>query len=337
MQTFFHVMMLCGLLVATDVLADEGDNAAKADETRRSGAWTSGGKQFWSDYIVQDHWRVQRNVYTGHYRLLNADNRRQTWGTYGHCQREFNRLRIDGRIPSLKKEVVVTLHGMGRTRESMTGMGEYLAKECGFSLINVSYASTRDRIDSHARALASVVEHLEDVETVHFVAHSMGNLVLRRYLAMRMATEPVESSLPAVGRIVMLAPPNQGSSMAKRLRDNEVFRLVAGIGGAELAERWDEIEPNLKTPEGEFGIIAGGSGNPLLSNPVLTGDDDAVVTINETKLDQAADFCVVPVVHTLIMDDERVREYTQRFLQHGFFISEDKRNRLGKLEQEKTK
>lgn len=327
-RAFLTLLAACMLSIGAPALADDGDKTDKADVKASAGSWTGGGKQFWSDYFIGNNWRIQRNVYTGHYRLLDENNRRRTWGTFGHCRRKFEASRDDQQALMWKKQVVVTLHGMGRTRESMTGIGEYVAEQCGCSVVNLSYASTRDRIESHARALASVVKHLEGVEKVHFVAHSMGNLVVRRYLAMRERNDSKARGLPAVGRIVMLAPPNQGSSFAKRLRDNELFRLVGGVGGAEFAERWDEVEKDLLTPQGEFGIIAGGGRRPGLKSPVLDGDNDVVVTVEETKLDGADDFRVVPVIHTFIMDDERVRNYTENFLKHGYFVSEAERKRL---------
>ena len=33
---------------------------------------TLGGKQFWTDYLVQHAWRIQRNEVTNHYRLLSG-------------------------------------------------------------------------------------------------------------------------------------------------------------------------------------------------------------------------------------------------------------------------
>ena len=53
---------------------------------------TGGGKQFWTDQFVHHGWRIQRNIYTGHCRLLDNKDFRRAWGTYQGCQREFRRL-----------------------------------------------------------------------------------------------------------------------------------------------------------------------------------------------------------------------------------------------------
>ena len=283
---------------------------------------TGGGKQFWTDRFVHHQWRIQRNVYTGHYRLLDDKDFRRAWGSYDGCRQEFERLRVKNDLPPVCGKVVVTVHGLGRSRKSMAGIGKYLADEGGFTWINVTYASTRDTIDAHGQALAEIVGQFTEAEEVHFVAHSLGNLVTRRYLADRIGQG---NRGPRLGRMVMLAPPNQGAQIAEQLHNNELFQLVYGLSGGQLSGGWKAIEQRLATPPFPFGIIAGGRGEGGANNPLLTGDDDFVVTVEETRLPGATDFLVVPVLHTFFMDDPTVRECTLRFLQEGHFVSENKR------------
>ncbi|MDY0170927.1 MAG: lipase [Thermoguttaceae bacterium] len=281
---------------------------------------TCGGKQFWTDRLVHHDWRIQQNVYTGHCRLLDGNDVRRAWGTHEGCRQEFEQLRLPEELPPVRGKVVVTVHGLGRSRQSLAGMGEYLAKEGGFTWINFSYASTRDSIDAHGKALGQVIGELNEAEEVHFVAHSLGNLVVRRYLAERALAEP-EARRPPLGRFVMLAPPNQGAQLAARMGDGELYRLILGASGSQLAAGWDDVEPRLAIPPCPFGIVAGGGGDGGLNNPLLEGDDDLVVTVAETRLPGAADFVVVPVWHACITDAPVVRQYTLRFLQNGYFVS----------------
>ena len=285
---------------------------------------TGGGKQFWTDRFIHHGWRIQRNVYTGHYRLLDDKDFRRAWGSYEGCKQEFERLQAKNNLPPVRGKVVITVHGLGRSRKSMAGIGKYLADNGGFTWINVTYASTRDTIDAHGMALGQIVNELTGAEEVNFVAHSLGNLVIRRYLANR-AKMPPEQQGPPLGRFVMLAPPNQGAQIAEQLHNNKLFQLVFGLSGEQLSGGWNEIEQRLAIPPFQFGIIAGGRGEGGANNPLLSGDDDLVVTVEETRLAGAADFLVVPALHTFIMDDPTVHECTLRFLQHGHFVSEDAR------------
>lgn len=285
---------------------------------------TGGGKQFWTDRLVHHGWRIQQNVYTGHCRLLDDNDVRRAWGTRDQCQKAFDRLRVELALPPVHGKVVVTVHGLGRTRQSMAGMGACLAKRGGYAWLNFSYASTRDSIDAHGKALLEVLQALDEAEEVHFVAHSLGNLVVRRYMHER-ALAPLEARGPRLGRFVMLAPPNQGAELAVRMRDNELFRLIFGASGRQLAVQWDEVERRLAIPPCPFGILAGGQGEAGVNNPLISGDDDLVVTVAETRLAGAADFLVVPEFHTFIMDAPAVRQSTLRFLQHGYFLSSEAR------------
>ena len=54
-----------------------------------------------------------------------------------------------------------------------------------------------------------------------------------------------------------------------------------------------------------------------------------MVTVESTRLAGAADFAVLPVLHTIMMDDATVQEYTLRFLRHGYFVSEAERHPIG--------
>ena len=46
----------------------------------------------------------------------------------------------------------------------------------------MGYPTTRGSVDSHARSLDSVVRSLEGMSEINFVAHSLGNLVVRHWL-----------------------------------------------------------------------------------------------------------------------------------------------------------
>lgn len=86
----------------------------------------------------------------------------------------------------------------------------------------------------------------------------------------------------------------------------------------ELGAAWDELRPRLGTPQ-TFGVIAGSTNGGVGMNPLIPGDDDLVVGVEETRLDGADDFLVVPSVHTTIMNNEAVIAAVRRFLRHGRF------------------
>jgi hypothetical protein len=91
-----------------------------------------------------------------------------------------------------------------------------------------------------------------------------------------------------------------------------------------LARHWPKLAATLAVPPCEFGIIAGGRCAARGHNPLLAGDNDLVVTVEETRLGGARDFAVVPVLHTFLMNDPKVRKLTLRFLKHGEFGADER-------------
>ena len=286
---------------------------------------TFGGMQFWSDELVHHDWRIQRNVVTGHCRLLDDQNFRHAWGSYDDCRQAFDALKEANQLPPVNGKVVIVLHGLVGTRFAMTDLCRHLHDKGEYTPINVSYASTRGSLADHAASLAKVIQNLDGATEIDFVAHSLGNLVLRHYLADQ--TNPEKNLRPdaRIKRIVMLAPPNNGATLAVRFKDQKLLEVVLGQSAKQLAAEGPKICNRLATPPCEFAIIAGGQGDDDGINPLINGDDDLVVSVAETRLPGARDFAVLPIIHRKMSCDPTVCEYTLRFLQHGYLVSEEQR------------
>lgn len=287
---------------------------------------TLGGKQLWGDELHFHDWRIQRNAFTGHYRLLDGADLRHAWGSFEQCRQRLEEIKQQLGLPPMEGQAVLVLHGLFRTRSAMKSLADYLEREGGYHVFRISYPSTRGDIDVHAEALAKVIENLEGIEEIHLVAHSLGNLVVRRYLATHTDPAAGKKPDPRIRRMVMLAPPNNGAEMAKIANRTGLFQLTAGVGGSHFVRDWEEFQKRLAIPAFEFGILAGGAGSEKGRNPLLAGDDDLIVTVEETRLPGARDFLVLPVLHTWMMNNPRVQECTLRFLQHGYFVSEEERD-----------
>jgi hypothetical protein len=289
---------------------------------------TLGGSQFWSDELVLGGWRIQQNALTGHYRLLDDKDFRRGWGTYEQCAATLDELRTREKLPVVEGRTLIALHGLFRSRDQMEGIGQHLAEQGNYTLINVGYASTRRSLDDHAQSLARVIDNLKDATEIDFVCHSLGNLVVRRYLGEANQAQPKWKPDPRIKRIVMLGPPNNGARFAKLFKDNKLYAVVAGPSGKQLSESWDEAQKLLAVPQLEFGILAGGKIGQVPTNPLVPGDDDWLVSVEETKLPGARDFRVVPCLHGELMEDHKVRECALCFLKQGCFTTDEARQPL---------
>ena len=287
---------------------------------------TLGGRYFWTDLLLFHDWRIQRNAFTGHCRLLSEDNDRLAWGSFAECRKTLDTIKRQRNLEPMSGRAVILLHGLADPRRNMGGMKDYLEKTGHYTVLNFTYASTQGGVGKHAAALARVMDNLDGIDEVNFVAHSLGNLVIRHYLGDQ--TDETSGRLPdpRIKRFVMLGPPNRGAHLAVRFANNGVFRFFTGTSGEQLGRKWGELQAKLAIPASEFGIIAGGKFAGRGGNPLIEGDDDFIVGVEETRLAGARDFIVLPVIHATMMNDRRVRQCTLRFLEQGCFISEEKRH-----------
>jgi pimeloyl-ACP methyl ester carboxylesterase len=308
---------------------------------------TLGGKQFWADELHFHQWRIQRNIFNERCRLLDGHNLRYASGSYDECLAALDRIKQDRHLPPMKGKAVVVLHGLGRSRASMESLCRYLHDKGGYETFNIEYPSTRYDMAQHARTLRHLINHLDGIEEINFVGHSMGNIVIRHYLGDLARQDPLKQSANAAaadrrakmrfGRFVMLGPPNRGALLAETFADNVLFKEITGDAGQELGRDWPQLEKRLATPDFQFGIIAGGKGNDKGYNPILVGDNDGVISVETTKLTGAHDFVRLPTLHSFMMDNPKVQQYVLCFLQHGHFISAAERHPLEKSDATEKK
>ncbi|WP_420455839.1 esterase/lipase family protein [Rubrivirga sp.] len=200
------------------------------------------------------------------------------------------------RPPSEPRELVVLVHGMGRTPLSMAPLAVSL-RRAGYRVLNVGYDSQGPSVAEIGAAVGVEVEEAlgeEPASQVHFVGHSLGTVVIRWLL--------VNDPPDAVGRAVLLAPPNQGSRQADR------FARWAGWALPPIRE--------LRTTGGTAVDLGAPSGVDVA---VIAGDRDGKVAVAETCLDGAA-HAVVPSGHTVLMMRPRVMRRVRSFLDTGDLV-----------------
>ncbi len=287
----------------------------------------------WTDQLYFHQWRIQRHVDTQEHRLLNEDGDTCQTGDFRACLERLEQIKREQHLPPMQGKAVLLLHGLAAPRWSMQLLARHLREECGYCTFVFEYASTRSTVDSQARGLANVVKSLEGITEINFVGHSMGNIVIRRYLAGDNTPAEGWRPDPRIGRIVMIAPPNHGSITANRLSDNALFQQLLGKSAQQLGSEWRDLEQRLAIPSVEFGIIAGGFGNRLGLSLLVPGDDDGRITVETTRLAGATDFTVVPAVHEFIANDPRVFALTRQFLISGYFNSLAKRQSIPRVPQ----
>lgn len=300
-------------IVADSIPEDSRDDSKGPNPATR----TLGGRQFWGDVRFFRGWRIQKNVLTGHHRLLDPEDHRFASGTFDECTTALEKIRETRKLAPMSGKAVILIHGIGRSSKSFSIMAKSL-REDGYTIVGFDYPSTRLSLPKLTKFLHSVLQSLDGIESIDLVCHSMGGLLVRTYL--------MDHSEPRFRRLVMLGVPNKGARMADRLKSNPLFRAVLGPAGQQLVSDKDGLISRLPTPDFEFGVIAGGRSAVRGYNPLIPGDNDSTVSVSSTRLPGAQDFVMFPVIHSFLMTDKRCITATRSFLKTGRFHPHDDAN-----------
>ena len=313
---FWLVTAVLGLVSFTldDCLISAADDPPDDSNTTKPGSFampfnvplkTTGGAQVWTDYRFRGGYRLQKHSLTGHWRVLDESDVRRAWGNREQCL-DF----IDGAQPASTvgqaPHYVILLHGLMRTNRSMAPL-EKSFNEAGYeNVVRFAYASTRSSIGDHSAALRELIEDLPADATFSFIGHSMGNIVVRHMVGDLQRDGDPHDVLRRSKSMVMLGPPNQGASIARRLAPTGLYGIVTGKGGLELGPKWSEFEEKLATPPFPFVIVAGDVSEKVVKNPLVDGAGDFVVSLEEAELEGREALHRVPVLHSFMMNDDAV-------------------------------
>jgi pimeloyl-ACP methyl ester carboxylesterase len=212
-------------------------------------------------------------------------------------------------------DCLILLHGLARTSSSMEKAASAFEQH-GFRVVNVDYPSRELPIEVLAPlAIERGIEQCARNDTVHFVTHSLGGILVRYYLE--------RNEIEHLGRVVMLAPPNQGSEVVDRLRDVPGFVALNGPAGLQLGTGDGSVPTMLGPVDFELGVIAGTrTVNPILSL-FLPDPDDGKVSVENTKVEGMSDFIDLPHSHPFIMQASAAIAQALSFVESGHFARGD--------------
>jgi pimeloyl-ACP methyl ester carboxylesterase len=227
-------------------------------------------------------------------------------------QSQANAPSTDVRLPG-----VVLLHGIARTARSL-GKVEKALQACGFATLNLDYASRKKSLEALAADIHPDITDFANAigGPLHFVAHSMGGLLTRVYVA---RYRPA-----ALGRVVMLGTPNGGSEVADLLKRLAIFRAFYGPAGQQLTTEQHADLTSLPSPDYAVGIIAGISSiDPIASRFILPRPNDGRVSVQSSKLAGMTDHMMVQASHTGLVRHPVAIAQAVIFLREGRFKSSE--------------
>ena len=203
---------------------------------------------------------------------------------------------------SVSDQKVLAIHGLGGHRLVMTPLCHRL-KRMGYQVQNWGYRSLWTSISQHADAFRDALQAADEdgqVARFHVVSHSMGSIVLRVAL---------QSYQPRkLHRIVMLCPPNHGSTVAAK------FSPVLGWLSKTLTEISDHPESYVNRIDEAV--------DSRYEIGVIRAETDFVVTPESTQMTVVREYVQLPGMHSSIVARALTADYVHRFLQRGTFHPE---------------
>ena len=202
---------------------------------------------------------------------------------------------------------VILVHGLLMSGHVFYPVGAHLARQ-GFLSILYDYPTRRACVEEHGAALCAFIEkEMESMREseagkLHFVTHSMGGLLLR--VALRQLSPGTRS---AIGRIVMITPPNKGSDVAEAVLRKLFFaeKIVKCL--PDLSSVPHSFANTFPEPDETFEI------------GIIAGSHDRKVAVPSTHLAHERDHLILQSSHTAILFRKQTVHQTVHFLLHGTF------------------
>jgi pimeloyl-ACP methyl ester carboxylesterase len=206
----------------------------------------------------------------------------------------------------LPKEAVVLVHGLWVNGFDMSLLRQRLRK-AGYTTHQFSYNSVTCQAEENAEKLGSFVQEI-DTNTIHFVGHSLGGIVIRHLFHQHPEQKP--------GRVVTLGTPHQQSQAARQLSSFVTGKWLLGksIEHGLLGElpKWQAAR--------QLGSVAGtlqfGMGIII---PGIPRPNDGTVAVEETRLEGMVEHLTLSVSHFGLLLSTKASDAVAKFLREGKF------------------
>ncbi len=196
---------------------------------------------------------------------------------------------------------IVLLHGLGGSRLDMVPLA-FRLKRLDYQVENWGYSSLGARIEDLSERVSDRLVGLQSTlgtdDAIHIVTHSMGGIIVRAALQRR--------HYPAVHRIVMLAPPHQGSHTARKL--SPYLRWLAP-SLQQLSDAPDSYVNALTNSFVRRGVEFG----------IIEAERDRVISKGAVRIDGYRDFATVDGHHGILTWYPVTWQLVERFLRFGSF------------------
>ena len=211
-------------------------------------------------------------------------------------------------MKSSGKEVVVLVHGLWMKGPELFYIRYKLWRQ-GYKTYQFHYSSIIKSPEENAASLYQFVSKI-DAEVIHFVAHSLGGIVLNHLFQ--------HHEIKQNGKVVMIGTPLNGSAAAAYLNKKKFLKKILGRsvikGLLGDAPKWGSKKWISKR---KICIVAGTSGigaGQIVAGSVMSNPNDGTVNLHETHLENADESHEIARSHFLLLASNKVVKIITQFL-----------------------
>jgi pimeloyl-ACP methyl ester carboxylesterase len=216
----------------------------------------------------------------------------------------------------MNSEITILVHGFNKDHSDMLFIQKNLLLN-GYNTFTANLPTTFSSLYKCQTILFLQIEKLiKTHETVHYVAHSMGGLIVR-YLINSIDQKNI-------GKCVFIATPHEGSKLAVLANKIPFYSYFFKPIKSLLPRAGYKPFPNTKNFK--VGIIAGNRNKGFLGRMLLTENSDGRVEVFSVKSSDSDEFIVLPYSHADIHHEIETFNSLLTFLKIGSF----KKSRLSK-------
>lgn len=201
------------------------------------------------------------------------------------------------------KEAVILIHGIWMKGPELLYLRFKLWRQ-GYRLYQFHYPSLFKTPEQNAKSLNKFVTNINE-PVIHFVAHSLGGIVATHFFNNHETTKP--------GKVVLIGTPINGSALARHLHQKKFLKYL--LGKSVIKGLISETPPWLS--KRKLCVIAGTKSlgvGMLLARKEMRQKNDGTVNLDETQIEQADEFHVVPYSHFSMLWSLDVAEKIKAFL-----------------------
>lgn len=215
-----------------------------------------------------------------------------------------------------EKESVVCVHAFLRSYSSLKPIGRVLEKE-NYDVFIWNYETRKFTLEKHAEHLIRLLNKIAELKPgvpINFVTHSVGGVIVRVALAHPDCPEEAKK-----GKAILMAPPNAGSTLARRYSRSSLVQFVFGgkLGMQLLTYSPEHMLNVAKMPSSVDVLVLSGNKKSKFLPFRLEEDNDGKVCVTETRLDTPHQNYIIDTNHTYIITNKTSLFLMKEFLRNG--------------------